>query len=167
MIEYKLTNKLTKEVIDEILKIQKEKGLTPEQMVEFAKNKNNILHDLFEWEDSVAGDNWRLQQARVLINEIKVIIENHEYYAFENVVVSSNTQSYGSSSSDVESVREYVPIVEILSNEDLRKQIISSALNHLAYWEKQNEKYDELKPITKVASRVRKDLNKKWQKQKK
>ena len=48
----------------------------------------------------------------------------------------------------------------------MRKQIITSALNHLSYWEKQNEKYSELTPIIKTASKVRKKLQEKWQKKK-
>ena len=166
MVEYKLTEKFTKEVIDELLNIQKEKGLTAEEIVESAKDKKNPLHDLFEWDNSIAGEQYRLAQARIIVNEVKVMIENKEYCAFESVAVPVPYGSKSNSESSTEIVREYRPIVEILSNEDLRKQVINSALNHLSYWERQNEKYSELAPIIKVASKVRKALDKKWQKKK-
>ena len=49
-----------------------------------------------------------------------------------------------------------------MSNEILRQQVVSHALTQLKYWEVQNAKYDELRPIIKIASKVRKTLNQKW-----
>lgn len=168
MVEYKVTEKLGKEIIDELLNIQQEKGLTPEQIVEKATDEKSPLHCLFEWEDSTAAYKWRLQQARVLVNEVKVIIEEKEYYAFENVAVSvSASGKSGGGQTMASTKREYVPVVQILNDEDLRKQIIRSALNHLSYWEQQNSKYSELAPIITVAKRLRKKINKEWQKKKK
>lgn len=169
-VEYKLTEKFTEEVIGEINNIQKSEGLTPEQVVESARNSKSPLHDFFEWEDSVASAKWRLQQARVLINEVKVIIDSKEYYAFENVSVAvpiANQKGNSKCNEELEVVREYKPVIEILNNKDLREQIVRSALNHLAYWEHQNDRYSELAPIIKSAKKVRKQLNKKWKKKKK
>jgi len=167
MVEYKLTEKFNQSVIDELLEIQKSKGLTPEEIVESAKSKKSSLHNLFDWEDSVASEKWRLHQARVLVNEVRVVIEEKEYYAFENVSIRIESSKKDGKESSIEYIREYKPVVEILSNESLRKQIINSALNHLSYWEKQNEKYSELQPIISVAQKVRKQIERKWQKKKK
>jgi len=156
-IQYKITKKLTPEVINELLGIQKKKGLTAESIINSAREENNPLHNLFEWNDSIAGEKYRLVQARILVNEVKVIIENKEYYAFENVSINS---PFNINSQD----REYIPVVEILDNETLKQQIIKSALNHLAYWEKQNSNYSELSPIIITAKKVREELEKKWQK---
>lgn len=158
-VTYKVTEKYTPERIDKILKIQSQKGLTPENLINEAKDKNNPLHDLFDWDNNIAGDKWRLQQARVIINEVKVVIDEKEYYAFENVSVKVND--------NLEHKREYMPIVTIMSNKELRQQIIRSALQQLAYWEKQNEKYTELMPIIQTAQKVRKEIEKQWQKKKK
>lgn len=162
-VEYKETNKITNQVISKVLEIQKTKGLTPENIINEARNRNSPLHSIFEWDDSKAGEKWRLQQARVFINEIKVIVDSKEYFAFENVSVS--VQSPNNSEEVIES-REYKPIVEIINNEDLRQQVIRSALNNLSYWEEQNAKYEELSPIISTARKVRQKLNKKWQKKK-
>ena len=168
VVEYKLTGKFTEEVIAEILDIQKSKGLTPEQIVEVASDEDNPLHDLFEWENSVAAKNWRLHQARILVNEIKVVVDTKEYYAFENVAVSVPEANQGNSSQSLANVvREYKPVVEILNNKDLRDQVIRAALNHLSYWENQNSKYEELAPIIKSAKKVRLQFDKQWQKKKK
>ncbi|MFW9928653.1 MAG: hypothetical protein ACFFD1_04615, partial [Candidatus Thorarchaeota archaeon] len=39
-----------------------------------AQKKQSPLHDWFDWEDNIAGEKWRLHQARLLINSIKVKI---------------------------------------------------------------------------------------------
>ena len=164
-IEYKISDKLNQERINEILRVEQQKGLTAEALLEEASKKSSPLHDLFEWDNSEAGHLYRLQQARVVINEVKVIIENKEYYAFENVQVSV-PNAIGNNSANIDeppiTQRVYKPIVEILNNEDLRKQIISSALRQHEYWERQNEKYSELSPIIKSAKKIREQ----WQKKK-
>ena len=166
MVEYKITEKFTQEVIDEFLSMSNDNRLTPENILESAKKKKSPLHNMFDWEDSLAGQKWRLHQARIIINEVKVKIDDKEYYAFENVIVSVPKEESKSGDCDVSAKREYKPVIEILSDEDLRRQVIKSALNHLEYWEKQNEKYSELSPIIKSAQKVRKDIDKKWQKKK-
>lgn len=177
-VEYKITKKLTQEKINEILNIEKSKGLTAEALLESAKNKNSSLHDFFEWDDTLAGEKFRLCQARILINEVKVIIEEKEYYAFENVqvsVVKSSGKSGSSNSAELEdydeseneTLRVYKPVVEILSTEELRNQVIMASLRQLEYWNQQNSKYEEFSPIVKSFSKVKKTLDKKWQKKKK
>lgn len=164
-IEYKVTDRFNEDCINEILRIEKEKGLTAESLVEMAKDEDNPLHNFFEWEDSLAGEKWRLQQARVLINEVKVIIEEKEYYAFENVQIAVLEGGEQQVSKNKE--RVYKPVIEIISNQELRRQIVDSALNKLSYWEEQNSKYEELHPIIKSAQKVREQLDKEWQKKKK
>lgn len=168
-IEYKITDKLNQDRINEILRIEQEKGLTAEALLDEASKKSSPLHDLFEWDNDEAGNLYRLQQARIIINEVKVIIESKEYYAFENVQIAVPNALTGKTESLDEppiTQRVYKPIVEILSNADLRKQVINSALRQHEYWERQNEKYSELSPIVKSAKKVRKTLEKKWQKKK-
>lgn len=155
---YKETKKLNRKVIDEICTIQKTNGLTAENVLEQAKHKDSSLHGFFDWDDKSASNQWRLQQARVLINEIKIIVGERVMYAYENVTVI--TQDGGSE-------RVYKPKFEIMSNEQLRLQLVRRAFEHIKYWEEQNKMYDELKPIFVSIERTRKKLEKKWQKNKK
>jgi hypothetical protein len=158
-IEYKTTGKFTPEVIEEIIAIQKEQGLTAETLLDEAKKKSSPLHEFFDWDDSSAGEKWRLQQARVLINEVKIIVDSKEMYAFENVrvVVSEAKQDIKE-----ESTREYKPIVEILSKEEYRNQVIQQALENISYWKEKYSEYSELKPIFVTIDKVKK----KWQSKK-
>ena len=46
--------------------------LKPEVVVEDAKDPKSPYHDLFEWDDSIAGHKYRIEQARLIIKTIKV-----------------------------------------------------------------------------------------------
>lgn len=43
------------------------KSATPQQIVDKARNTDTELHKCFEWNDSIAAENWRRQQARVIV----------------------------------------------------------------------------------------------------
>lgn len=62
--------------------------LKPSLIVEEARAENSPLHPYFEWDDSKAGENYRRDQARKLIKEIKVEIAPqvmvHRYIHVEN-----------------------------------------------------------------------------------
>lgn len=52
----------------ELLAIRSEHGaLTPSAVVDAARPADHPLHPRFEWDDTVAGESWRRQQARLLI----------------------------------------------------------------------------------------------------
>jgi hypothetical protein len=133
-MEYKKTEKINDKIIKEVLKIKKNKGLSAESILEEAKHKTNVLHDLFCWDNTKAANLWRMQQARVFINEIKIIIDSKEYYAFENVKIAVTSDG-------TTSIREYKSREEIITNEELRKQIIESAYSQLVYWKNKYENY--------------------------
>ena len=49
--------------------------VTPEAVVKYAENEKTALHGAFEWDDSVAGPLYRLEQARSLIRHSFVFLE--------------------------------------------------------------------------------------------
>lgn len=48
-------------------------GLTPKRLVDASRAKDSPLHNEFEWDDSVAGEKYREEQARQLIKNIVVV----------------------------------------------------------------------------------------------
>lgn len=154
--KYKITEKFTKEVINEILNVEQSNGLTAENLLEKAQDQNSELHDLFEWDNSTAGEKWRVYQARQIINEVKIVVKDKEIYAFENVNVKI------SKSDKKETSRQYKPILEVLSKTEYRKQIIHSALENIKYWKEKYQDYSELKPIFNSIDKV----NNSWRKKK-
>lgn len=56
-----------------------EKGITPQEVLEKARDKNSELHKCFEWDNNVAAEKYRLQQARaIIINLVYVAKEKEE-----------------------------------------------------------------------------------------
>jgi len=49
------------------------KEITPEAVLNKAKNKRTELHKCFEWDDSVAGEKYRLIQAREIIRHFVIV----------------------------------------------------------------------------------------------
>lgn len=48
-------------------------ALTPSLVVDAARDPESPLHDRFEWDDSIAGERYREQQARQLIRTVRVV----------------------------------------------------------------------------------------------
>jgi len=147
-MEYKITEKMTKERIDEIFKVKEKNGLTPETLLQQAKKRNSNLHELFEWDDTIAGQQWRLQQARVLINEVKVIIDQQEMYAFESVCVQIEDSA--------DTNREYKSIYDIKSDIEYKRQVIESAYRQLMYWKQKYQAYSEFSDVIESIIRLEK-----------
>lgn len=51
-------------------------NLSPESVLNSARDENSPLHNLFEWDDKVAAEKYRLNQARQIIQQI-VIVNDH------------------------------------------------------------------------------------------
>jgi hypothetical protein len=55
---------------------EKHEQLTPAIVVNEARDKKHPLHDRFEWDDKVAGESWRREQAHQLIRSVKVVYKS-------------------------------------------------------------------------------------------
>ena len=161
-IQYKNTEKFTPEVIDEVLEVQETYGLTAENLLKKASKKSSSLYEFFDWDNSSAGEKWRLGQARQIINEIKIVVEDKEIYAFESVNVVVTDKETPNKKPSKFGVREYKPIVEIMNNEDYRMQLIHRALAEASYWKDKHAELLELNPIFVTIDTE----SKKWQNKK-
>lgn len=62
----------------ELLRKQCKGELTPEDVLEDAKHDNSPLHSFFEWSDTEAAHQYRLQQARGLIRAVVAVYVSDE-----------------------------------------------------------------------------------------
>lgn len=71
-----MTQQKKKEIAERLAKITAANAglLTPNAVVADAEDPTSPLHDQFEWDDKVAGHLHRLDQARALINTVKVLV---------------------------------------------------------------------------------------------
>lgn len=58
---------------------EQQKGrLTPPAVVDAARDNRHPLHRFFEWDDALAAEGYRLEQARTLIRSVRIIREDDE-----------------------------------------------------------------------------------------
>lgn len=58
---------------DELMRVRAEHGaLTPANVVESAREADSPLHHRFEWDDTIAAEQYRLSQAAEIIRKVKV-----------------------------------------------------------------------------------------------
>lgn len=69
-------------------------SISPEEVLEIAKNKNSELHKCFEWDDSVAANKYRLQQARNVIQFIVKVPDKEEEQPTRVFQISSRKSTY-------------------------------------------------------------------------
>lgn len=131
------------------------KYLTPELVI--ANIKGTELEKLLEWDNKKAAHNWRLQQARNLINHIEIINlpgGNIEVRAFHQVtikIVSIET------SDKQMTLRVYKPIQDILENKDEKEEILQDILDQFVDLRVKYKPYRELDPIFKAIDKISRD----------
>lgn len=135
-------------------------------IVDDAKNDTSPLHDYFEWDEKRAAHKFRLEQARHLLKSINVVVKSEsgnetEIRAFHNVIVEDESE-FALDGERLEYKeghhRTYVQLDRIMSEDDLRQQIIKQAVDYLKSWKKKYEQYKELAPIVKAIDTVQEEL---------
>lgn len=98
--------------------------VTPPQVVEDAKSRKSPLHKYFEWNDTKAGEQWRLQQARVYMGAIvEVVIVKDEPIEVRSFYHVKNEEG-----DDV-----YVGVETVSKRPDYTSQLIDDALQYISY----------------------------------
>lgn len=69
--------KLTEEQVARIQSLEDQRGsVTPDRVVEDARQRNSPLHDLFEWDKSKAAMAHWIQTAREIIGAVRIVVTN-------------------------------------------------------------------------------------------
>lgn len=128
------------DAVQELERIESLYGsLTPENVLKASKPKKAVLHSLFEWDNTIAGEQYRLQQARTIINNIEVkVIANGQpkKVAVYEVIRQPAGKTYKSiqtmSSDDIEFIKERTKKeLNILKNKLSFYQEMSKAVVHI------------------------------------
>ena len=97
--------------------LEKDNNLTPKGLVDVSRAEDAPLHDLFEWDDSIAGEKYREVQAGKIIRSIEITYEEKTpVRAFFPVKYQESTEK-----------SSYKSISVVLRNTDMREQVLSTA----------------------------------------
>lgn len=124
----------------------------PEDVVEEARNKNHPLHDKFEWDDTRAGEQFRLVQARQLINATVI---------FQDVKGGTTTVRAFVSLPQDRGKEGYRPLTVVLSDEEFTRQLLESALGELESFQRKYSKLKELEIVFKASEKLRRKFSNK------
>lgn len=128
------------EYIAEYRDILREKGgvrVTARDVVERAREPLSVLHDVFEWDDSIAAKQWRLRQARQLLNHIVVIVEEDGARTETRAIFNVGTPEG----------KGYLPHEIVATTEEYRAQVLAAALGEIRAWQQRYSVYKELERI--------------------
>ena len=124
----------------ELERIREKHGfLEPEFVVEESRDDGAVLHNLFVWNDEIAAELWRREQARKLIANIRVVVSNQnvEYRvrAFVNVRPAK------------EALRTYLPIAEAILTDEGYNDLLAQAKADMEAFVEKYRQLEELNPV--------------------
>lgn len=130
--------------------------LTPSVVLDDASSPGSPLHAFFEWDDTVAANRYRVDQAGHLIRSIQVTFFDVEQAPSRQVEISGVESRQNSAANPVRafvSIRSdagdqsYVSTMQAMSDPTMRTQVIKQAHDELAAV---GRKYRELSELSQV-----------------
>lgn len=112
-------------------------GITPEELLEKARNESTELHKCFTWEDSEAAEKWRIHEARRIIQTLVIRVEETEVQPqreFRLLQPSSEP-------------KVYQPIQFFARNQDEYEKLLERAKDELRRFK---ERYKEISELENV-----------------
>lgn len=131
--------------------------LTPKNLVEEARPEDSPLHPEFDWDDTVAAEKWREEQARQVIKTIilyesdirterEIMLEEvkHEDNVETDDILKSEDRAFVSTG---ERNHRYVPILAALTNEEWKENLLKSAKKDMQAFVAKYHRLTELQNI--------------------
>ena len=132
----------------ELERIQNKYGeVTPKNLLDESRPVTAVMHNCYEWNDTVAAEKWRLQQSRNIMSCLTVTyeyvednsdeIKTIEVRAFQNVSPERNGK--------------FIHVKAAMESQEYRDEVMRHALRELAEFRK---KYADLSELSKVISLI-------------
>jgi hypothetical protein len=119
-------------------------------VVKAARKSKGALHDCFEWDDTKAGEEYRKEQARLVLRMIVTTIEREVGGEVESVQIRAyESVRFAQEDESPEKTMTYVPTREALSDPELRVQIMDRLDSTIAEAERTADVYSYLAPALK------------------
>lgn len=149
-----------------LAEIEAEYGyLTPDLVVERSKNSSFALHKCFEWDDAVAANKHRREQARHLIGDLVIVYPTadlqttpREVRIYHNIIApepDAQVQEYPSKTA-------YLSISRILPNQSHKTKLLLSAFKDFRNFYRKYGHLNELAKIWPVVKEMAETLGIDW-----
>ena len=134
-------------VADEIFSISDTP--TKEEIVEKAKDASTEMHDLFEWDDTVAAHEYRKEQAGLILRNLKVEFVQNE--GQERPLISTPVKLFYGNPVEKEG---FAAITTIMQNKDMYDQLLERAKMEIKSFRKKYAMLKELESLFDVIDMI-------------
>jgi hypothetical protein len=132
---------------DQLQAIYNEHGkLTPSLVVDQARSEEHPLHSRFEWDDAVAGEAWRRQQAHELIRSVRVV-----YREADEKNAEKSVRAFHAVRSEKEHV--YEPVEKVVQDDFTRTLVMKDMERE---WRALRRRYEQFSEFIEM---IRRDLD--------
>ena len=122
--------------------LERDGKLTADNLVDASRPVDAPLHGQFEWNDSIAGEEWRKHQARNIINALVVRTEKAEpVRAFFKIESGKDAHNYES-------------ILTIVETPDKHQMLISQVYRELKAFRNKYATIRELQPVWNIIDSI-------------
>lgn len=127
-------------------------GFTPQAVVDDARPEGSPLHPAFTWDDTVAAEKYRVEEAKYLIRHVYVLPEEgakdpEPVRAFVSVMDRESEDD------------RYMPIARVMSDEQYRDQLLGEALSYFISGRRRYARFSELARIFAAIDREQQKRN--------
>ena len=131
----------------EMERIEKKHGMvTPKILLDESRRKGAKLHSLFEWDDTIAAENYRLKQAQNIIHNLTIIVEGAQEKPLQVAAfVNVSTGVKG----------EYINVQNAFTYEETRQIVLDRALRELAEFQRKYKNLEELAHVFESINELR------------
>lgn len=149
-IPHRVDAQVTGKVMEQIE--ERDGCVTKESFLEESRPQTAPTHELFEWDDTVAAERYRLEQSRHIITDlqVKIIRQDVEKTAPAVVKVTVGNKTKG----------EYINAETVMQTDELRKIALKNALYDFKQLEAKYSNYVELAEIFTAIHQAERRINK-------
>lgn len=131
-----------------IIDLQRSLGkdsITAKELLDASRDETAPLHSCFEWEDSVAAEQYRIYQARHLIGSIEI-----EYVKNDTPTPLARSRYFINVVSNAPKVQGKFATIDVaFNNDDYRVAVLKNALRELRAFQNKYSSYKELASVFK------------------
>ena len=148
---WKFENKYKANAEEAYAEIKSLEVITPQNVVDLARNEDSVIHNDFEWDDSIAGEKFRCIQAKDMIRSFILVKEEPKtnpdnkniVYEIEELYPVAHLRALHTTSKP----HEYAPVEYFVENQDEYRILLNRAIAELEAFKRKYSMIAELEDV--------------------
>ena len=138
---------------------EKNGSVTSELFLEASRAEESPTHRVFEWNDGIAAEKYRLHQASRTICAIRVVVRDEGQN--EQINPQKPMRAFVNIARDDEKKAQYMNVCDAMSNSRIRNQVLQRALRELRAFQDKYSSLNELAGVFLAIEKVKHEQEKK------